>query len=154
MRKPVRTLAVAGSLAAVVLGAGFSIPAVADPAADIKYRQGVMKASGDHMGAAAAIIRGRAGDKSHLAGHAEAIAAIGRIVGDLFPAGSGQGNTAALPAIWEKPDDFRKAAQAFTDTSAKLAAAAKSGDMDAVKAAFGGVGKSCGGCHGPFRKKK
>ena len=123
----VRTLAVAGGLAALVLGAGSSVPAAAEPAADNNYRQSVMTTNGG--------------------------LAIGRIVGDLFPAGSGQGNTAALPAIWEMPDDFTKATQAFTDASAKLAAAARGGNIDAFKAAFGGANKSCVGCHTPFRKK-
>jgi cytochrome c556 len=35
-----------------------------------------------------------------------------------------------------------------------LAAAGDSGDMAAIGAAAGGVGKACGGCHEPFRKKK
>jgi cytochrome c556 len=36
---------------------------------------------------------------------------------------------------------------------AKLSAAAKSGDQNAIKTAFGGVGQSCKACHDDFRKK-
>ena len=36
----------------------------------------------------------------------------------------------------------------------KLAAAARSGDQNAVKAAFGEVGKACKSCHDDFRVKR
>ena len=152
MRGYMRNLTIAGLLAAV-LGVGLVGTALADGAANIKYRQNHMKAMGGHMGALAAIIKGQAGSKEHVAGHAKAIAAIGIMIQDLFPADSAKGETAAKPEIWSKPDDFRKAAAAFTAASAKLGEAA-GGDMDAVKAAFGGAGKACGGCHKPFRAKK
>jgi cytochrome c556 len=152
MRGSIRNAITAGLLAAV-LGVGLVGTASADGAANIKYRQAHMKALGGHMGALAAVIKGQAGSKEHVAGHAKAIAAIGTIMGDLFPADSAKGETTAKPEIWSKPDDFRKAVVAFAAASTKLGAAAGS-DLNAVKAAFGGVGKSCGGCHKPFRVKK
>ena len=36
--------------------------------------------------------------------------------------------------------------------SAKLNAAAKTGNLDAIKTAFGAVGQSCKACHDDFRK--
>jgi cytochrome c556 len=36
----------------------------------------------------------------------------------------------------------------------KLELAAKDGDAAAIGAAFGNLGKSCGGCHKAFRAKK
>ena len=61
----------------------------------------------------------------------------------------------ALPAIWEKPGDFEAAVKALQDESAKLMQVAKSGDMGAIGAQVGALGKnSCGGCHNNFRKKK
>lgn len=136
------------------LGLGvLATPASADEAA-IKYRQGVMKALGGHMGSVAAIVKGKVAHKGHLAGHADAIAAIGKMTGDIFPKDSGMGKTGALPAIWEKPDDFAQAVAAFEDASVQFAMAANGGDMGAIGAALGGLGKSCGGCHKPFREKK
>jgi cytochrome c556 len=35
----------------------------------------------------------------------------------------------------------------------KLAAAAKTGNQDAIKAAFGAAGETCKACHDDFRKK-
>jgi len=68
----------------------------------------------------------------------------------LFPDSSKTGDTSALPAIWEKMDDFKA-------TAAKLAADAKAAeasvkDEASFKATFPEVTKNCGGCHRPYRK--
>ena len=73
---------------------------------------------------------------------------------DIFPAGTGDGDTGALPSIWQDWAKFEAAASALQSAAAKLADAAGSGDMAAIGAAAGAVGKACGGCHEPFRKKK
>jgi cytochrome c556 len=70
----------------------------------------------------------------------------------LFPPGSGSGKTAALPAIWEKPDDFRKAMEAFGAAAADLGKAAET-DPKAVGPAVGALGKTCKNCHDSFRKE-
>jgi len=148
--KAVKVIAIA-----LIAAFGFGLaggPASADEAA-IKYRQSVMKAIGAHMAAVAPIVKGQIDAKGHLPGHASAVAAMGAVTKDLFPKGSDAGQTAALAAIWEKPDDFAKAVAAFETASAKFAETAQGGDMQAIGAAFGDLGKSCGGCHQSFRKK-
>jgi len=142
-------LALVSALFAFTLTAG---KASADEA-DVKYRQAVMKSLGGHMASVVAIVKGQVDHKDHLAAHADAIAGMGKIVKDIFPEGSDMAaDTKALPAIWEKPDDFAKAVAAFETASANLAKAADSGDMAAVGAALGPLGQSCGGCHKPFRQ--
>ena len=138
----------------VALGAGITGTAAADSANDIKYRKAHMKAQGAHISAIFMVLKGEAGDKSHIAFHASALAGIGAMAGSLFPAGSGTGDTAALAAIWEKPAEFKQVLQTLADATANLKAAAGSGDMAKIGAAAGGVGKACGGCHKVFRKKK
>jgi cytochrome c556 len=141
---------------ALISAFGFGLaggPALADEAA-IKYRQSVMKALAGHMGALAPLVKGQIDAKNHLPGHANAVATMGPATKDLFPKGSEAGaETATLPAVWEKPDEFAKAAAAFETASAKFATVAGGGDMQAIAAAFGDLGKSCGGCHQAFRKK-
>jgi cytochrome c556 len=70
-----------------------------------------------------------------------------------FPAGTGPGagKTRALAEIWTRPDDFKAAQKLFSDAAPKLLAAANSGDVAAVKAQFGEVGKACKNCHDTFR---
>jgi len=70
-----------------------------------------------------------------------------------FPKGTGPeaGKTRALPEIWSKPADFEAAQKMFSERAPKLLAAAKSKDLDAVKAAFKETGGSCKNCHDTFR---
>jgi len=124
---------------------------------DIKYRQAVMKAVGGHMGAMKTILQGKGGNKKDLAGHAHAMAELAKVSLTVFPEDSSkmEGNTRALDAIWEKPEDFKKVAQAFVTESAKLAEIAKKGDIKASAKQLGAMGKkACSGCHKPFREKK
>jgi cytochrome c556 len=62
--------------------------------------------------------------------------------------------SAALPAIWEKPDEFKKASERLQSEVSKLAQVSKTGDEAAVKAQIGATGKACGGCHETFREKQ
>jgi cytochrome c556 len=71
-----------------------------------------------------------------------------------FPAGSGPKTgvkTRAKAEIWSNPSDFEAAQKLFADAAAKLNKSASSGDVAAVKAQFGDVGKSCKNCHDTFR---
>ena len=61
--------------------------------------------------------------------------------------------TRALPKIWESPDDFKAKWGDFLSAAETLAAEAGKG-ADAMAAAFKAVGKSCGGCHKPYRAPK
>ena len=119
----------------------------------IKYRKSVMTAVRGHMGAMAGILKG-SGNKADLSTHADAMAALTKIAAGGFPPGSDFGDTTALPVIWEKPEDFAMAMKAFQDAAANVATVAKGGDMAAFGQAFGGLGKSCKGCHENFREKK
>jgi cytochrome c556 len=123
----------------------------------VKYRQSVMKAIGGHMGSIAAVVKGEVGFTGHVASHARDIKDMSLIVPDIFPANSGPmdyADTGALPEIWEDPAKFKLAVSAFQSAAAKFATVAEGGDMNAIGEGLGALGKSCGGCHKPFRKKK
>lgn len=144
-------------LTAGLLAGALFIPtaqASGDPDEAIKYRLLVMSSLGDHIGAIAAVLKGKVAHKSHILGHARAMQAASLMLDDIFPADSDFGLTRAKPEIWQQPEKFMAAIRAFQDASAVLVQAAETGDMAAVGAALGGVGKSCGGCHKPFRAPK
>jgi len=143
-----RSLA-SGALVAVALATG---GATADEGM-IKYRQSVMKSNGGHLGAVVTIIKGEVPFTDDLQGHTQALAELAIIAGQVFPEGSGTGETRALPAIWEKPEDFKKAYEAYQTAAADLAKTAET-DPKAVPAAVGALGKTCKGCHDDFQKKK
>lgn len=127
-----------------------ALPApAAEPENLIKYRQNVMSAQGGHMSAIAAILRNQVDYGTHLSTHAESLAATAALVGDIFPEDSALGETDALDAVWEKPDEFAEAVQRLeTAAEAFRAAVADDGDVDA---AFRDLGGACKNCHDNFR---
>ena len=140
------------------LALGIAAQAMADtPENQVKYRKSVMKAIGGHMGSIAAVVKGEVGHTGHVASHARGIKDMSLIVSDIFPANSGPdsfADTAALPAIWKDSAKFKQVTSDFQAAAAKFAAVAESGDMNAIGEGLGALGKTCGGCHKPFRKKK
>lgn len=129
--------------------------ATADDAANvIKYRKQVMVANAAHITNIFSVLKGKTSYGGHIAANARAISDGAAMMVDIFPQGSGEGDTAALLSIWQDWAKFEGAANALKSAADELAIAAGTGDMAAVGAAAGGVGKACGGCHEPFRKKK
>jgi cytochrome c556 len=120
----------------------------------------LMKARHDHyheLGDAFKTVRdqSRAGkpDIASIKSAAQVINEASIDQGKWFPAGTGPeaGKTRALAEIWKRPNDFTAAQKVFSDAAPKLLAAANSGDVGAVKAQFGEVGKACKNCHDTFR---
>ena len=73
------------------------------------------------------------------------------------PPGTGQDvlhKTRALPAIWEKPQDFASKDQGLQHAAQALKAAADSGDIGAIQARFADLGKTCKACHDSYRAEK
>jgi cytochrome c556 len=69
-----------------------------------------------------------------------------------FPAGSDKGKTDARPEIWTKPTEFQKDIDSHKAETAKLKQVADDGDLNAIKAQFGAVQKTCKACHDSFRQ--
>ena len=76
------------------------------------------------------------------------------IVG-LFPENSIEGPSEAIPAIWERPEEFRQIAKMLETSSSKLiefsSSASKNDDIAPV---FDDISNTCKGCHQAFRLKK
>jgi cytochrome c556 len=60
----------------------------------------------------------------------------------------------AKPEVWKDGAKFKAAGEKMVAEMAKLDAAVKGGNLDAIKAAFGPVGGSCKACHDDFRAEK
>jgi cytochrome c556 len=127
---------------------------LADGDAEFKYRQGVMRTVGGQMSSMAAVLRGQV-HFDNLAFHARGMAELAEIVPHVFPEGSGVSKSEALPAIWEKPDEFKEAITKFVDAANGMAKAAESGsgDMGSIGPAMKALGQSCKGCHDNFREE-
>jgi cytochrome c556 len=71
-----------------------------------------------------------------------------------FPKGSGPESgvkTYALPAIWQKNDDFTKLGKAMQAEAAKFAQVAGTRNADALRAESMALGKACKACHDDYR---
>lgn len=133
-----------------------SLPAAAQfqkPEDAIKYRQGAFNVMAAHFGRIAAMAQGRAPfDAKVAADNAALVATLSKLPFAAFGEGTDKGRPQrAKPEVWKEAAKFKAAGEKMQAEVAKLEAAAKSGSLDAVKAAVGGVGSSCKACHDDFR---
>tara|TARA_R110002072_G_scaffold104540_2_gene228993 strand:- start:7817 stop:8245 length:429 start_codon:yes stop_codon:yes gene_type:complete len=131
----------------LILASQFSF---ADAEAEINYRKAVMKVVGGHMGGIAGILRGGV-HSEELAYHAKGMANVAAIVPGVFPQGSGDGKTDALPAIWEDDAAFKVAMDRFVTAAEAIGAAAETGDNGAIASKVKALGGSCKGCHDDYK---
>lgn len=147
--------ALVGLLAACSSEAPADAPAAAaaEPAV-IEERQDNFEAIGDAFKAVRGELEKDAPDFTLIAAKASDINTRAAKIEGHFPAGTSVDDgfdTEALAAIWQKPDDFKAAAQKLVDESAKLASLAGEGDKAAVGAQAMAMGGACKGCHDNFR---
>ena len=121
-----------------------------DAQAIIKYRQSVLKAMGGEMSAMGTILRDQV-RAENLAVHADNMQRLSVLLADQFPPGSDRGKTAALPAVWQYPEDFSRKMTAFEQAARSLAEVAATGDLRRTAAAAGQLGQSCKSCHDRYR---
>lgn len=144
------TAALAASFAALPAAAQFAKPEDA-----IHYRQSVMTVMGTHFGRLGAMVQGKvAFDAKAAAENASIVHTMSMLPFSAFGPGTDLGkDTKARPEIWKDPSKFQAAAKEMQQQAAKLDAAAKGGNPDAIKTAFGDTAKACKGCHDDFREK-
>ena len=145
------TVAAIGAMAALPAAAQFQKPEDA-----IKYRQSAFTVMGNHVGRIGAMASGRAPfDAKAAAESANIVATLSSLPGTAFGPGTDKGMpNRAKPEIWSDAAKFKAANDKMVAEVAKLDAAAKSGSLDAIKAAMGAVGGSCKACHDDFRAEK
>ena len=149
--KLIASLAIAAVTATAALSA--SAQSFQKPEDAIKYRQGAFRVMGAHFGALGAMANGRAPfDAAAASRHADVIALVSHLPFAGFVPGSEKGETRAKPEIWIEPAKFKGNAEKMQDAVGKLATAAKSGNLDTMKAAFGPAAQTCKACHDDFRK--
>ncbi|HEX5599969.1 MAG TPA: cytochrome c [Hyphomicrobiaceae bacterium] len=140
----IRILSVAAAIAvsATVVYAGADF---------IDQRQRAMKALANAAKAPGAVLKGEAKfelDKVHssLAVFKEQAAKLK----DLWPDDSKDGETNALPAVWDKKSEFLALFDKFE--ADVQTASEKIKDEDSFKAEWPKVMSNCGGCHKQYRK--
>jgi cytochrome c556 len=141
----------------MAVGAAFTLDAAAQakPETLVKQRQAAMTLQGKYMGPMGGMAQGKIPyNAAVVQRNAGFLEALSKMPWDGFDPNTKGVKSAALPAIWEKSDEFKKAAENFENEATKLAQISKSGDEAAVKAQIGATGKACGACHEKFREKQ
>lgn len=144
------------ALILAALAAAIALPASAQfakPEDAVKYRKASLTVMGAHFSRVGAMASGRVPfDAKVAAENADLVATLAKLPWAAFPEGTDKGDTRAKAEIWKDADKFKEAADRLQAESVKLQAAAKSGNLDAIKTAFGATGASCKACHDTFRK--
>lgn len=141
-----RRLVLAASLVAIGFGAAYA------QSNAIAERKDVFKSFGGALRPVGPMMRGEAPfELAKVQDALKVIAAGAPKVATLFPAGSGTGDTKALPVIWTDNAKFL-GLFAKLEADAKAAAAAIK-DEASFKAEMPKVLGNCGTCHDAFRAK-
>lgn len=140
-------LAVAAMVSAVPAMAQFQKPEDAT-----KYRQGAFTVMAAHFGRLGAMANGRAPfDAKQAQDNAAVVEFMSKLPWAGFTPESQSVKTKAKAEVWSDKAKFDQAADKMMAEVAKLNVAAKTGNLDSLKAAFGEAAKTCKGCHDAFR---
>ncbi len=147
-----KTIALTGMLAALAC----ALPAQAQfakPEDAIKYRKAGFTLMAAHFGRLGAMAQGRVPfDAKAAAENADVLATVAKLPWAAFGEGTDKGETRAKPEIWKEAAKFKEAADKNQAEIAKVVAAAKTGNLDNLKTAFGSAAPTCKACHDNFRK--
>jgi cytochrome c556 len=142
--------------ASTLLALMVALPAAAQfakPEDAIKYRKASFTVMSAHFGRVGAMATGKAPyDAKAAAENADIAAAMSKLPWSAFTEGSDKGETRAKPEIWKDSAKYKEAGDKMQAELTKLAAAAKVGNVEALKTAFGPAASTCKGCHDNFRK--
>lgn len=146
-------LAAAACTIAVSLWSAPAQAQFAKPADAIKYRQAALTLMASHFGRMQPVIKGQAPyDAEQIKANVKLLNTLAELPWAGFGPGTEGGD--ARPEVWSDAAGFQQKRDALKENLAKLQVAADSGDLDKVRAAFGGVGSSCKSCHDSYREKK
>ncbi len=121
----------------------------------IRYRQAVMTLIGQNFGSMGQVVKGEQPyDQTSFAEEAAVLEMLAKLPWEafLYPE-SDRGKTKLESKALKNKEDFMQAGRKLEDETARLAAVAKTGGLDAIKAQFGVTAQTCKGCHGEFKSK-
>ncbi|MBN8558106.1 MAG: cytochrome c [Proteobacteria bacterium] len=120
----------------------------------IHYRQGAFTLLGYHFGSLGAMVQGKVPfNAAQAAIDGDVIAIASKLPFHAFAEGSDKGHTGAKAEIWKEQAKFTDLRDKMQAEVAKVSAAAKSGNLDNLKAVFGAAGQSCKNCHDNYRRR-
>lgn len=141
------------SLAFAAAAVSLSAPVFAQfatPQDAIKHRQATLKEMQQNFGRVAGMANGRFPfDAAEAAEKSQKAADLIKLPWSGFGPGTEGGK--AKPEIWKEQAKFKEFADNAVAEMGKLAAVAKTGNLDSIKASVGTTAASCKACHDAFR---
>jgi cytochrome c556 len=143
------------SIAVTAAALAAAMPASAQfqkPEDAVKYRQSALFVMAQHFGRIGAMANGRVPyDAKVAADNAEIVADMAKLPWAGFGPGTDKISQKAKPEIWTEQAKFKEHSDKLVAETAKLAAAAKTNNLDNLKAAFGPAANTCKACHDAYR---
>lgn len=152
MKKVFCLLAVAGTFATLAAPASAQFNKPEDA---IRYRQAAFVLMGNNMGRINAQLKSSTPNIQVIQTSAALVETMSKLPYEAFIPGSESGGTPptrAKPEVFKDGDKIKMLADKMQTEVAKLNTVAKGGDIGAIRAQFGEVGKSCKACHDDYRK--
>ena len=150
MARIISAVALGGSV--LLLMGGTVAWTQSSPAQMVEQRQEVMKSLWpSYYQDMARVVRGQSNDVAGVATKASQASEALKKAAPLWPAGTGREavqKTRAKPEIWTQRAEFEAALTKLVAETDAIGAAARSGNLDAVKAQWLKVAEACGACHG------
>lgn len=152
MKVPFTALALGATL---LVASGTAAAQFQKPEDAVKYRQSAMTLMGQHVGRIGAMVNGRVPfDAKAVQDNAALVETLSKLPWSAFGPESEKATnpTKAKPEVWTEQAKFKEASEKMMAEVGKLSAASKTGNLDQIKAAFGGAAGSCKACHDAFWK--
>ena len=127
----------------------------AKPEDAVKYRQSALSVMGTHFGRLGAMANGKVPfDAKVAAENAELVAVMAKLPWAGFGPGTDKDpRSTSMSEVWTEQAKFKGASDKLIAESTKLAAASKTGNLDALKTSFAATAETCKACHDAFRNK-
>lgn len=123
--------------------------------AAFNFRDGLMKAIAWKVGKLRGMAQGEIPvDEAFAKKSAHDVAVLAGMIPEGFIPNSIVQGSAATPEIWMNFPDFTMKAADLENAAKALADAADANGFEAAKGMVDAVGKTCGGCHRPYRKRQ
>lgn len=147
--KKIAALAIATAAVTLALPASAQF---AKPEDAVKYRQNALFVMAQHFGRIGAMANGRVPFDAKIATeNAEIVADMAKLPWAGFGPGTDKLSQKAKAEIWTEQAKFKEGHEKLVAESGKLLAAAKTNNLDNLKAAFGATAGTCKSCHDAYR---
>lgn len=142
-----------GVIAVLALAAGAAQAQFQKPEDAVKYRQGVMTVMGAHFGRIGAMANGRVPfDAKAVQDNASIVLQMSKLPWAGFVPETEAIKSKVKAEAWMEMGKFKAGADKMMASVVALDAAARTGNLDSVKKAFGETAATCKACHDAYRE--